>query len=167
MKIIYVLVVALLLCGTATAAWVATDVAETRRSEGPPAGSCYSTSMEDLRPYTISVIVWGGDGNRAVNTAVTFAYGGQSETLYSAEDGSVSFSLLNFDDVPNGAYIDVSSKYGAKSVPVDYVYGATGVTFNEPSEEAAIEAWAALGFVAVAAGGGIYYLTRKKKDGDE
>lgn len=143
MKLIHTLIVALLLCGIATA------------------------SMEDLQPYTISVIVWDTDGNKDENTAVTFSYGGQSDTLYTADDGSVSFSLLNFDDVPDGAYINVSSKCGAKDVPVDYEYGATGVTFNEPSQDAAIAAFAALGFITVAAGGGIYFLTRKKKDGDE
>lgn len=143
MKPIHTIIVALLICGIATA------------------------SMEDLRPYTISVIVWNADGNRDENTAVTFAYMGQSDTLYTADDGSVSFSLLNFDDVSDGAYINVSSKYGAKDVPVNYECGATGVTFNEPSEDDAIAAFAAMGFIAVAAGGGIYYLTRKKKDSDE
>lgn len=143
MKLIHTLIVALLLCGIATA------------------------SMNDIRPYTISVIVWDTDGNVDENTAITFAYMGQSDTLYTAEDGSVSFSLLNFDDVPDGAQINVSSKYGAKDVPADYEYGATGVTFNEPDESTAIAAFAALGFIAVAAGGGIYFLTRKKKGGDE
>jgi hypothetical protein len=143
MKLIYKILTLLLLCGIATA------------------------SMEDLQPYTISVIVWDADGSRDENVAVTFAYTGQSDTLYTADDGSVSFSLLNFDDVPDGAYINVSSKYEAKDVSVDYEYGATGVTFNEPSQDAAIAAFAALGFIAVAAGGGIYFLTRKKKGGDE
>jgi LPXTG-motif cell wall-anchored protein len=50
---------------------------------------------------------------------------------------------------------------------VNYAYGATGVTYNEPSESIAIEAFAALGFAATAIGGGIYYLTRKKKKDDD
>lgn len=142
MKIIYILITAILFCSIATA------------------------TMEDLHPYTISAIVWDADGNRDVGTAVTFAYMRQSETLHSAADGSVSFSLLNFDDVPDGACINVSTTHGAKDVYVDYLDGERGVTFNEPSEAIAIEAFAAMGFLAVAAGGGIYYLKRKKK-GDE
>ena len=67
----------------------------------------------------------------------------------------------------DGAHINVSCKYGAKDTPVNYEYGATGVTFNEPSEEAAMEAWAALGFAATAIGGGVYYLARKKKQESE
>jgi LPXTG-motif cell wall-anchored protein len=123
--------------------------------------------MVDLRPHTIHAIVWDANGNADENIAVIFSYREQSETLYTADDGSVSFSLLNFDDVPNGAYINVSCKHGAKNVPVNYAQGATGVTYNEPSEDDAITAFAALGFIAVAAGGGIYYLTRRKKDEDE
>lgn len=126
--------------------------------------SIATSSMVDLQPYTISVVIWDTNGNQDVDVAVTFAYEGQLETLYTADDGSVSFSLLNFDNVHDGAYINVSCKHGVKDVPVNYEYGATGVTFNEPSEDDAIAAFAALGFIAVAAGGGIYYLTKRKKD---
>lgn len=143
MKPIHTLIIALLLCGTATA------------------------SMGDPQPYTISVIVWDTDGIRGENIAVTFTFDEQSMTLYTAEDGSVSFSLLNFDNVHDGDYITISSKHGAKDVQIDYASGEIGVTFNEPSEDAAITAFAAIGFIAVAAGGGIYYLTRRKKDGGE
>lgn len=139
MKPIHILIAALLLCSIATA------------------------SMEDLRPYTIRVIVWDADGNREADVPVTFAYSGMSETLYSAKDGTLSFSLLNFDDMHDGSQINVSCKYGAKSAPVNYEYGATGVTFNEASEDSAMTAWAALGFAATAIGGGVYYLTRKKR----
>lgn len=143
MKPIHIILAALLLCSIATA------------------------SMEDLQPYTVRVIVWDADGNREADVPVTFAYAGQSQTLYSAEDGTLCFSLLNFDDVQDGAQINVSCKYGAKDAPVNYEYGATGVTFNEPSEAATIAAWAALGFAATAIGGGVYYLTRKKKQESE
>ena len=143
MKLIYALTIALLLCGMVTA------------------------SMEELRPYTIRVIIWDLNGTTEAGVAVTFAYGGQSETLYSAEDGTLCFSLLNFDDVQDGAQINVSCKYGAKMAPVNYEYGATGVTFNEPSSAAAIAAFAAMGFAATAIGGGLYYLKRKKKETDE
>ena len=37
-----------------------------------------------------------------------------------------------------------------------------GITFNEPDEITAIEAFAALGFTAIAIGGGRYILRRKK-----
>lgn len=137
MKIIYILIVALLLCGVATA------------------------SMEDMRPYTIHAIVWDVDGNVANNAAVVFSYAGQTDTRYTANDGSVSFSLINFDEVHNGAYINVSCKYGAKDVPVNYEYGATGVTFNEPSESIAISLLAAAGFIVTAVSGGIYWLRKK------
>jgi len=141
MKLIHILLAALLLCSVAMA------------------------SMEELRPYTIRVVVWDTDGNREADVPVTFAYEGQSETLYSAEDGTLSFSLLNFDDVHDGAEINVSCKYGAKDAPVDYSIGATGVTFNEPSSVTAIAAFAAMGFVAVLVAGrkGIYWLRKKIK----
>ena len=126
-----------------------------------------AASMEELRPYTIRVIVWDTNDTREADVPVTFAYDGQSKTLYSAEDGTLSFSLLNFGDVPDGAHINVSCKHGSSDVPVNYAYGATGVTYNEPSESIAIEAFAALGFAATAIGGGIYYLTRKKKKDDD
>jgi len=143
MKQIHILIAALLLCSIASA------------------------SMEDLRPYSLVIIAWDMDGSRAVNVPVMFTYEGQSDTLYTADDGSVVFSLLNFDDVPDGAYINVSCKYGVQNVQVDYDIGVTGVTFNEPSEEIAIEAFAVLGFIATAIGGGVYLLRRKKQKGDE
>jgi len=138
MKQIHILIAALLLCSIASA------------------------SMEDLRPYSIVIIAWDTDGSRAVNMPVTFTYVWQSDILYTADDGSVVFSLLNFRDVPDGAYINVSCKYGVQCVQVDYAAGEKGATFNEPSEEIAIEAFAALGFVVIALGGGRYLLRRKK-----
>jgi len=139
MKLIYALTIALLLCGIVDA------------------------SMEELKPYTLRVIVWDTNGSPEADVAVTFAYGGQSETLYSAEDGTLCFSLLNFDDVHDGTQINVSCKHGAKLAPVNHEYGATGVTFNEPDQATAIGAFAAMGFAATAIGGGLYYLRRKKK----
>ena len=139
MKLIYHIIVALLLCSIATA------------------------SMEEIHPYTIYIIIWDEEGNSIENTAVTFEYMGQSETLYTAEDGSASFSLLNFEDIRDGVKINVSCKYGGKLVPVNYEYGATGVTFNEPDQATSIAAFAAMGFVVITAGGGLYYLKQKKK----
>ena len=138
-QIIYILLAALLLCSIATA------------------------SMRELNPYTIRVIVWDTDGNRESDVAVTFTHDGQEDTLYTASDGTVAFSTLNFGDVPDGAYINVSCKYGTKLTPIDYSIGATGVTFNEPSKDTAIAAFAALGFLATVIGGGLYWLRRKKE----
>jgi len=138
MKLIHILLAALLFCSVAAA------------------------SMEELRPYTIRVVVWDTDGNREADVPVTFAYQGQSETLYSAEDGTLAFSLLNFNNVHDGSEINVSCKYGAKNAPVNYEYGATGVTFNEPSEDVAVATWAAIGFIATALGGGLYLLRRRQ-----
>jgi len=138
MKLIYILLAALLLCSIAAA------------------------SVEELRPYTIRVVVWDTDGNREAGVPVTFVYKGQSETLYSAEDGTLAFSLLNFNNVRDGSEINVSCKYGAKNAPVNYEYGATGVTFNEPSEDVAVATWAAIGFIATALGGGLYLLRRRQ-----
>ena len=114
--------------------------------------------------------MWDTDGNREADVAVTFAYGGMIKTLYTAEDGTTSFGTHNFGEVPDGAYINVSCKHGAKDVPVNYAIGAAGMTYNEPSEETSIAAFMAMGFAAVISlGGGIYYLIRgkKKKEGDE
>lgn len=139
MKPIHLILTALLLCSTAAA-------------------------MEGVQPYTIQVIVWDTDGNREADVPVTFAYGGMSQTLYSAEDGSLSFGVHNFGSVPDGAEINVSCKYGAKNIPISYAVGSTGTTFNEPSQAAAIAAFAAMGFAVIALGGGRYYLKRKKKN---
>lgn len=143
MKLLYALLAILMFCSIATA------------------------SMEDLQPYTIRVIIWDIDGNREINIPVTFTYNEQSKILYSADDGTMAFSLLNFDNVSNKSHINVSCKYGAKNIPVNYECGATGVTFNEPSEEAAISVWTTLGFIVTSIGGGIYYLSRKKKGGNK
>ncbi len=140
MKPILTLIAALLLCSTTAA-------------------------MEDMQPYGIQIIVWDTDGNREADVPVTFTYEGMAKTLYTAEDGTTSFATHNFGEVPDGAHISVSCKYGAKDVPIDYEYGATGVTFNEPSQSAAIAALTAMGFaVVIALGGGRYLLKRKKKD---
>ena len=140
MKLLYLLLVALLFCSIATAA------------------------IEDMHPYTIRVIAWDVHGTLESDVPVTLVHAGQSETLYTSEDGTLAFSTLNFDNVPDGAYINVSCKYGHKLAPVNHEYGATGVTFNEPSQAAAISMWAALGFAATAIGGGMYLLRRKKNN---
>jgi len=140
MKQIHILIAALLLCSVAAA------------------------SMEDIRPYSLVIIAWDEDGSRAVDMPVTFTYGSQSDTLYTADDGSVVFSLLNFDDVSDGDYIDISCTYGVQRVQVDYEAGEKGATFNEPSEKIAMDAFAAMGVVVVVALGGGRYLLRRKKN---
>jgi len=93
----------------------------------------------------------------------------------------VVFEVANFDSVKNNRVITVVCKYGMKNAPVVYytnesvwnatnqsydvcqVYNwGTGITFNEPDEITAIEAFAAMGFAAIALGGGRYLLRRKK-----
>lgn len=143
MKTETLLIIALILCSTAAA------------------------ETKDQHPYTIHVIVWDEGAFRDANTSVTFTYNEQTETLHTAKDGSVSFSLLNFKNVPSGAFVNVSCRHGYKAVPVNHHNGEVGVTFNEPSEDIAIEAFAAMGFAAVAAGGGIYYLKKTKKEEPE
>jgi hypothetical protein len=120
--------------------------------------------MEDTQPYGIQVIVWDTDGNREADVAVTFAYGGMTKTLYTAVDGTTSFGTHNFGEVPDGAEINVSCKHGVTEEAVNYEYGATGVTFNEPSSAVAIAAFAAMGFAAILVLGrkGIYWLRKLK-----
>lgn len=138
MKPIHLILAALLLCSTTAA-------------------------MEDMQPYGIQIIVWDTDGNREADVPVTFTYEGMAKTLYTAEDGTTSFATHNFGEVPDGAHISVSCKYGATAEAVNYKYGATGITFNEPSQAAAIAALTAMGFaVVIALGGGRYLLKRKK-----
>jgi hypothetical protein len=132
--------------------------------------SCGSmtASIEDTNIYSIRVIIWDMDGNLESNIPVTIAYNGLTETLYSAEDGTVCFNTLNIGSIPDRSYIDVSCKYETKQVPVNYEYGITGVTFNEPDEATSIAMWIAMGFAGVVSlGGGIYYLIRKPRKEDE
>lgn len=141
MKLIYILIVAILFCGIATA------------------------SMENLNPHTIFVIVWDDEGNLDSNVAVTFTYMDQTDTLYTANDGSVSFSLLNFEGVSDGALIKISTKYETKEIVIDHSRGITGITFNEPSQSIAVGIFAMMGFIATAIAGGIYKLKRKAGNG--
>jgi len=136
MKLTHILIAAILLCSIANAAPL----------------------------YSIRVVVWDEAGNRAADIPVTFTYGTQQKTHITASDGTVAFSLLNFDDVPDGAHINVSCKYGEMQAPVDYSIGTVGITFNEPSEADAISAFEAMGYVAIpTAVAGIYWLIRRKK----
>ena len=163
MKTILVLISLLLMCGTANA-----------------------MPINDNQHYIIAVIVWDNvTGLPEAGVPVTFQYVphemSNKFTFETAEDGSVVFDVANFDSVKNNRVITVVCKYGTKNAPVVYytnesvwnatnqsydvcqVYNwGTGITFNEPDEVTAIEAFAALGFAAIALGGGRYLLRRKK-----
>lgn len=126
--------------------------------------SIITGSTNNLRPYTITVIVWDESGNLVNNIPVVFEYNDQLVTLHTVNDGSVSFSLLNFNGVNNDSNIIVSCEYGFKNVPINYKYGITGVTFNEPSKNIAIGVFEAFGFFVISVGSGIYYLLKKRGD---
>lgn len=121
-------------------------------------------AMADYNPYSIRVVVWDENGNRATEVPVVFTYEEQEKTHITASDGTVAFSLMNFKNVPNGTYINVSCKYGTQQVPVIYSRGTIGTTFNEPSEDVAISAFYVMGFIAIPTTiAGIYWLVRRKK----
>ena len=117
-----------------------------------------------FQPYDIFAVVWNNEtGALEPGVDVTFAYNNQSFTLTTAEDGSVDFATQNFNgELPDGAKVNVSCKYGTKQAQINCGDAGFGVTFNEPSENAAIETFAAMGLIATALGGGLYLLRRKK-----
>jgi len=156
MKTIILLISLVLLCGTATA-----------------------TTIDDDQHYIIAVIVWDNvTGEQEAGIPVTF---GGVHTLYTAIDGSVVYDIANLENIRHGDYVPVSCKYGTKLAPIiictyqpaynktsrqrEWGFVAnwgTGITFNEPDELTAIEAFAALGFTAIAIGAGSYILRKKK-----
>ena len=117
-----------------------------------------------FQPYDIFAIVWNNEtGAPEPGVDVTFTYNNQSFTLTTAEDGSVDFATQNFNgELPDGALINVSCKYGTKQAQIVSGDAGFGVTFNEPSEASATAAFAAMGIIAIALGGGLYLLRRKK-----
>ena len=117
-----------------------------------------------FQPYDIFAVVWNNEtGAPESGVDVTFAYNNQSFTLTTAEDGSVDFTTQNFrGELPDGALVNVSCKYGTKQAQINRGDAGFGITFNEPSESTAIETFAAMGFIAIALGGGLYLLRRKK-----
>ncbi len=118
--------------------------------------------------YAIIVLVWSNEtGALEENVKVTF---GGTHTLTTAGDGSVVFNTANIPGTADRSSISVSCKYGTKQAPIIYTTRGernwgTAVTFNEPSEYDAMTILAAMGFAAVALGGG-RYLLRKKNTGD-
>ena len=117
-----------------------------------------------FQPYDIFAVVWSNEtGAPESGVDVTFSYNNQSFTLTTAADGSIDFATQNFrGELPDGAKVNVSCKYGTKQAQINRGDAGFGVTFNEPSESAAIAAFAAMGFIAIALGGGLYLLRRKK-----
>ena len=118
-----------------------------------------------FQPYDIFVIVWNNEtGQPETGVDVAFSYNNQSFTLTTVEDGSVVFATQNFrGELPDGSLINVTCKYGTKQAQVNRGDAGFGVTFNEPSEETAVEAFAMAGFIAIAVGAGLYRLRRKRK----
>lgn len=138
-------------------------------------------SINGAEHYMIVVLVWGNETGE-LEAGVPVVFGG-IHTLYSESDGSIVYDTANLDNIKHGQNVEVSCKYGSKQVPIilytdEQIYNetsqryethrvrewGTAVTFNEPSEEIAIEALAAIGLaVSAALGSGIYLLRRKKR----
>jgi len=118
-----------------------------------------------FQPYDIFVIVWNNEtGQPESGVDVAFSYNNQSFMLTTVDDGSVVFATQNFcGELPDGSLINVSCKYGTKQAQVHCGDAGFGVTFNEPSEETTVEAFAMAGFIAIAIGAGLYRLRRKRK----
>lgn len=138
---------------------------------------CTTAAANTGTPYCVAGIVWDEDGNLEEGIQISLTYAGQTHTTTTADDGSFVFSTLNFDRINDGDTVDVSCKYGTKTVELNYVHSymsglkmvhicqyGVGVTFNEPSQSAAIAAFAALGLIAIPIGHGIYRLFKKKED---
>ena len=117
-----------------------------------------------FQPYDIFAVVWNNEtGVPEPGVDVTFSYNNQSFTLTTAANGSVDFATQNFrGELPDGALVNVSCKYGTKQAAIVRGDAGFGVTFNEPSKAVAIETFAAMGFIATALGAGLYLLRRKK-----
>ena len=99
--------------------------------------------------------------------------------LFLPEEGALTkiFSIMNFKEIGNDDRIEVFCKYDTKIVRVNYYHSyisglkmvhrgqyGIGVTFNEPSQSAAIAAFLTLGLIAIPVGNGIYRLFKKKEE---
>jgi len=117
-----------------------------------------------FQPYDIFVVVWNNEtGQPESGVDVTFSYNNQSFVLTTVEDGSGVFATQNFrGELLDGTLINVTCKYGTKQAQVHRGDAGFGVTFNEPSEEIAVEAFAMAGFIAIVIGAGLYRLRRKR-----
>jgi hypothetical protein len=119
--------------------------------------------VEDPLHFIIVVLVWDNNSMPEGGVSVTFA---NHYTYQTDKDGSVCFDTANLaidrQPIAHGDGVSVSCKYGANLAIVSYNNGYTGITFNEPDIITAIEAFAALGFMAIAIGGGRYLLRKRK-----
>ena len=117
-----------------------------------------------FQPYDIFVVVWNNEtGQPESGVDVTYSYNNQSFVLTTVEDGSGVFATQNFrGELLDGTLINVTCKYGTKQAQVHRGDAGFGVTFNEPSEEIAVEAFAMAGFIAIVIGAGLYRLRRKR-----
>lgn len=141
-KIIYSIIVLLLLCSTI---------------------SPYNNLNDKLKHHMIVVVVWDEDGNPESNVDVIFEYKQNEIISKTSEDGSVIFNIQNFGNIEE-ENITVSCKYGIEKIQILYNDLDTGITFNEPSEEEAINYYWKLGFIAIPIGGGLYLLKRRRKN---
>lgn len=117
------------------------------------------------QPFVIAPLVWDADGNLEAGVTITYTFEDQSFEQITEADGSCVFDCQNFENATKGDKITVSCKYGTKTATVNYQYFGQGVTFNEPSQDAAIAAYAAAGLIATVIIGrvGLYWLRRKKE----
>ena len=130
---------------------------------------CVASASPPTSPYDVYTIVWDEDGEFEEGAAVAFTFNDQTYVQNTASDGSIVFATSNFDDIQDGDTIDVVTKYGIKSVQIDYEYlgriqSGVGVTFNAPSQADAIAAFLALGLIAIPIGNGVYRIFKKKED---
>jgi len=123
-------------------------------------GVANATPIDECQHYIIAVIVWDNvTGLPESDVPITF---GGIHTIYTAEDGSAVFDTANLETNEDGSCVSISCKYGMKNAPVIDGNWGTGVTFNEPSQSAAMSAFLALGLIAIPIGKGIYMLFKKK-----
>lgn len=140
MKLLYSIIVILLLCSVISA-----------------------YSPDELKHHMIVVIVWNEDGKPESDIDVIFKYD-QNEYIFKTEkDGSIIFNTQNFGNI-EGENVTISCKYGIEKVQILYNNLDIGITFNEPSDEEAINYYWELGFVAIPIGGGLYLLKRRRKN---
>lgn len=130
-----------------------------------------------LVPYGIYGIVWDENGSRDAGVNITLIFEDQTHIVITSIDGSFVFSTMNFAGIENGDLVTISCKHGIETVEINYYHSyvsgigmvhrrqsGIGVTFNEPSQSAAIAAFLALGMITIPIGNGIYRLFKKKKE---
>jgi len=116
------------------------------------------------QPFIIAPLVWDESGNLEADVQITYTFGDQTFTQSTASDGSCCFDCRDFKGISEGDQINVSCKYGYKIATINHNFFGQGVTFNEPSEDAAISVFEAMGYVAIPTTiAGIYWLIRRRR----